>query len=172
LKLLNRHAFTLIELLVVIAIIAILAAIVMLAINPAEMMKKGRDSTRLSDMETVRKAIDLAVAEGASLSAGGPFNSADHGRDCGSGGGWVRGVDLCNYLSSLPADPTNSGTYQYQFQSDANGNYELRCHVESTSNYPEAQNDGGSDNTCSGSAPGGADCWYEVGTDPGLNLMD
>ena len=58
----NHSGFTLIELLVVIAIIGVLAAVVLLAINPAKMLRQGRDSNRQSDLTTLRKAIDLYMA--------------------------------------------------------------------------------------------------------------
>ncbi|HMB17541.1 MAG TPA: prepilin-type N-terminal cleavage/methylation domain-containing protein, partial [Candidatus Paceibacterota bacterium] len=43
----NNQAFTLIELLVVIAILSILAVAVTLILNPAQLIRQGRDSTRL-----------------------------------------------------------------------------------------------------------------------------
>ncbi|KKW47096.1 MAG: hypothetical protein UY99_C0042G0007, partial [Parcubacteria group bacterium GW2011_GWA1_59_11] len=43
-----RSSFTLIELLVVIAIVAILSAVVIITLNPAELLKQSRDSNRLS----------------------------------------------------------------------------------------------------------------------------
>jgi len=55
----SRHGFTLIELLVVIAIIAILAVVVVLTLNPAELLRQGRDSNRVSDMDTLAHAISL-----------------------------------------------------------------------------------------------------------------
>lgn len=51
--------FTLIELLIVIGTIAILAAIVVLVINPVELLRRGRDATRLQDLQTVNRALDL-----------------------------------------------------------------------------------------------------------------
>jgi uncharacterized protein (TIGR02145 family)/prepilin-type N-terminal cleavage/methylation domain-containing protein len=54
-----RRAFTLIELLVVIAIIAILAVVVVLVLNPAALLQQARDSSRLSDMQTITGAINL-----------------------------------------------------------------------------------------------------------------
>ncbi|HUC31405.1 MAG TPA: LamG-like jellyroll fold domain-containing protein [Candidatus Paceibacterota bacterium] len=54
-----KKGFTLVELLVVIAIIAILAVVVILTINPTELLRQGRDATRVSDMSTLNKAISL-----------------------------------------------------------------------------------------------------------------
>ncbi len=55
----RRDSFTLIELLIVIAIIAVLAVVVVLTLNPAELLKQARDSNRLSDLQTLNKAISI-----------------------------------------------------------------------------------------------------------------
>ena len=55
----TKRGFTLIELLVVIAILAVLAVAVVLILNPAELLKEGRDSTRLSDMASLQSAMNL-----------------------------------------------------------------------------------------------------------------
>src|SRR3990167_4707061 len=57
------QGFTLVELLVVIAIIAVLAGVVLVAINPTALLAKGRDAARLQDLENVHKAISLALAD-------------------------------------------------------------------------------------------------------------
>ncbi|MCL4392462.1 type II secretion system GspH family protein [Patescibacteria group bacterium] len=57
------EGFTLIELLVVIAILAVLATAVVLVLNPAELIKQGRDSTRISDLAALNSAIALFVAD-------------------------------------------------------------------------------------------------------------
>ncbi len=60
----SNQGFTLIELLIVIGIVAILATTVVLVLNPAEFMKKSRDTTRLSDITTLNKAISLYQTDG------------------------------------------------------------------------------------------------------------
>ena len=59
--------FTLIELLIVIAIIAVLSVVVILSLNPAELLRQTRDSSRLSDMDTLNKALALLQLDGLSL---------------------------------------------------------------------------------------------------------
>ena len=60
-----RKGFTLIELLVVIAVIAILSVVVVLTLNPAEMLRQARDATRLSDMEILAQAISYSRSDTA-----------------------------------------------------------------------------------------------------------
>ncbi len=54
-----KRGFTLIELLIVIAIVAVLAIAIVIILNPAELLKQARDSTRLSDLDNLNKAIAL-----------------------------------------------------------------------------------------------------------------
>jgi prepilin-type N-terminal cleavage/methylation domain-containing protein len=53
----TKKSFTLVELMIVIAILAILAAIVIFALNPAEIFRKNRDARRMADLQTLNKAI-------------------------------------------------------------------------------------------------------------------
>jgi prepilin-type N-terminal cleavage/methylation domain-containing protein len=55
----TKKGFTLLELLIVIAIIAILAVIIILVLDPAETLKKSRDSQRLSDLSTIKTALGI-----------------------------------------------------------------------------------------------------------------
>jgi len=62
--------FTLIELLIVIGIIAILATVVILTLNPAELLRQARDTTRISDLDTLRSALSLYLADVAPIDLG------------------------------------------------------------------------------------------------------
>jgi prepilin-type N-terminal cleavage/methylation domain-containing protein len=65
----TNKGFTLIELLVVIAIIAVLSIVVILTLNPAELLRQARDSNRISDMATLKSAISLFLADVSTSSA-------------------------------------------------------------------------------------------------------
>ncbi len=56
-----RKGFTLIELLVVIAVLGVLAAIVLLAVNPTEQLARGKDANRISSVEGLGKAMSNYV---------------------------------------------------------------------------------------------------------------
>lgn len=55
----SKQGFTLLELLLVIGIIVILSAIVIFVLNPAETLRKSRDSQRISDLATIKSALGL-----------------------------------------------------------------------------------------------------------------
>ena len=174
-----KKGFTLIELLIVIGIISILATAVVLVLNPAQLLAQARDSTRISDLSSVKSAIGLYLAT-ADTPTLGIIAYSTASTTCGLSGsvctvrniytvdntGWV-GVDLTgtsggSTLASLPKDPTNSATYQYAYiGSNALKTFELNGTLESTKyvGMMASTTDGGNN-----------DSYYEVGTDPGLNL--
>jgi len=59
-----KQGFTLLELLITIAILAILTTVVVVAINPAESIKRARDTQRMSDLDNIKTGIILYIAEG------------------------------------------------------------------------------------------------------------
>lgn len=66
------RSFTLVELLIVIAILAVLAAAVVIVLNPAELLAQARDTQRISDVNMMRKAVDLFIVDNSSVSLGTP----------------------------------------------------------------------------------------------------
>ncbi|MDI6734181.1 MAG: prepilin-type N-terminal cleavage/methylation domain-containing protein [Patescibacteria group bacterium] len=58
-----QKGFTLVELLIVIAILVVLSVAVVLVLNPAELIKQARDSTRISDFSTLNSAIALYLSD-------------------------------------------------------------------------------------------------------------
>lgn len=67
----NKKGFTLLELLIVITILSILTLVVVLFINPVEILKKSRDVQRMSDLATAKSAIILYLQNSASSNLGG-----------------------------------------------------------------------------------------------------
>jgi len=172
--------FTLVELLVVIAIIAILAGALFLVINPAKLMAKTRDARRIAELTEVNKAIANSLADGKITLAVNAVNANDTAVGTTTGAdGWVRftlpagSPGMVDYMRVLPRDPlrgtTVSGvTFYYRFASDLN-TWELNAWMESIDSAALGINDGGTANACT-NVPATA-CVYEIGTDPGLNLI-
>lgn len=62
--------FTLIEVLIVIGIIAVLATIVIIAINPARQFAQARNSQRVSNANAILNAVGQRIADGKGTFAG------------------------------------------------------------------------------------------------------
>ena len=59
----SRQSFTLVELLVVVALIAVLSVVVIISLNPQELIKQSRDSTRLSDLQNLNSTLSWFNAD-------------------------------------------------------------------------------------------------------------
>lgn len=183
----QTKGFTLLELVIVIGILAVLGAVSVLVLNPGQLFAEARDSTRVTDLQSVTNAIGLYLS-----SVSSPNMQAGTGFTCGTnwgtsrvggtptkhvaattaahagvfavdGSGWVA-VPLSTItggspLGALPKDPTNDDTYNYQYSCDNTAKtFELDAKMEST----KYSNGGTKDKE---STDGGNDAnEYEVGT--------
>jgi len=134
----HSRAFTLLEILLVVGAVGILAAIVIVAINPQRQLGKARDAERQSEVTTLKDGIDQyslnnngqhpseievnTFKEVCDTEAVDPSNcSSDH-------------VDLSgvvpDYLSAIPRDPQASDTNEdtgYEVGKNKNGNIVVKA---------------------------------------------
>lgn len=71
----QKAGFTLLELLIVISIIAILSLILVFALNPAEILRKARDTQRVSDLSTLKTALSVYINSTSTPALDGGYTS-------------------------------------------------------------------------------------------------
>lgn len=134
-----RKGFTLIEVLLVIVIIAILAGIVLIAVNPARQVAQANNAQRRSDVSAILSAIHQYSLDNRGSTPANLTAVATEVSDAGT--------DICadlvpTYIAALPFDPTDAdGSFTdctdyntgYQASVDANGRI--------TVSAPSAEND-------------------------------
>lgn len=178
----NKKGFTLIELLIVIAILAVLMSVIVITLNPSEMLKKSRDSRRISDLDALRTALNVYLSENSfgstaddyayvSIPGSGGTCAQTYcgGKSCYctatanyrniTGNGWIpvafNSITMGSPISSLPIDPSNNSSYYYIFcASSTLTTYELNAKLEATANSSIMSGDGGNQSG-----------WYEIGSD-------
>ncbi len=177
-----KKGFTLLELLIVIGILAILSTTMVLVINPAEMLRRARDSQRISDLNTIKSALAFYLTEAASPDLDGTTPTGwfiyQHpgitvaGTDCGgqntktlissqaiNGSGWIpvnlSGLTGGSPISGYPVDPNPASNKRYYiYLPDQNTlTFELLANMESVTYSAQEATDGGLLNDV-----------YEVGT--------
>lgn len=145
--------FTLIELMIVIALIALLAASVLVAVDPARRIGEARNAVRASDAESIKNALDYYVGEYhslpvalASLVDNTNYMIAAAGDSSGAtvsceAVGSIAKVDitngasnLFNFLPTIPIDPEQGSPYTsgsgYYFKKQGNKIVDIKpCNV-------------------------------------------
>lgn len=122
----SAAGFTLLEVLLVVAVIAILAGIVIIAINPGKQLGDSRNSQRSSDVTTILNAVYQYNIDTENLPASITTTST---AVCATGGTCTGLIDLTvlttneKYLTELPRDPqcSNANSTCYNIVKSANG---------------------------------------------------
>lgn len=136
--------FTLIELLVVIGIIAILAAIVIVSINPAKRFQDARNAQRQANVESILNALQQRIVDNKGIL---PTECGITGNDqeISNSGADLADVDcIRSYLAVLPYDPSADDA-GWTSESVYNTKYEVRVDASTkqiTVSAPESDDDG------------------------------
>jgi len=144
----NKHkGFTLIELLVVLGIIAILAAIVIIAVNPARQFAISRNTVREANVNSILSAVwQYAVDNQGNLPA---TITETAGEICKTGAASCIGlVDLsvltidAKYIVKIPEDPKGASANGtgYWIQKMPNGRIKVTAPNAELSKVIEVQN--------------------------------
>ena len=114
----RKSGFTLLELLIVITILAILTLVVVLFINPVEMLKKSRDVQRMSDLATTQSAIVLFLQDKTSNTLGtGVASGATISQPCFNSGAGTA-ASSTQWLSIYSTGETFTYGYASSSQTD------------------------------------------------------
>lgn len=110
----SKRGFTLIEVIITLGLIAILAAIVIVAINPGRQFAQGRNTQRSSDLNAILNSVYQYAADNngalppsvAALTEGGAAQTICRtGGTCGGGQVNLSPEVVPTYIVQMPVDP-------------------------------------------------------------------
>jgi len=123
----SQGGFTLLEILLVVAAIAILAGIVIIAINPGKQLGDTKNAQRRADVNSILNAVyQYSLDNNGTLPATISTTQIEICKTSGTCTGLVDlGVVTLNekYITAIPTDPTGSSTNGagYEIKKSANG---------------------------------------------------
>lgn len=168
----SGKGFTLIELLIIIGIIGILAAIILVAVDPAKRLKQSRNARRFAEANSILNAIlNYTVDYKGTLPSAITSATAGHPFVIGTWGGLLpNSTTICpatltgatfdatstinlsadaalvsSYISEMPVDPRGVNDAGNAYSSTATGYYVIRSangRIEVGSCNPESEDNG------------------------------
>ncbi len=128
-----KKGFTLLEILLVVAAIAILAGIVIVALNPAKQLADTRNAQRHSDVNTLLNAVwQYSIDNNGQVPS---TITTSETAICRSGGSCTSLIDLGvlttneTYLVAIPYDPSSTSTNStdYTISKSSNGRITIKA---------------------------------------------
>jgi general secretion pathway protein G len=165
---LRVKGFTLIELLVVVGILGILAAALLMTLDPFSQVQKGNDAKRKSDLSQIQKALETYYQDNGKYPINNPqttYRIYDERSTQNAIIDW--GSSWAPYMNLLPEDPSTSKNYVYYSPGTCPGGagqcYFLYASLDRGDKDPQACNSGAiCDSVPEAGACGADECNYGV----------
>lgn len=127
----KKRGFTLLEVLMVIGILAILASVVLVAINPARQFKIARDSQRSANIATILNAVGQNMTDhGGVFTCEGVITQIPYTKTLISDSDFdLAPCIVPDYISTVPFDPSKNGA-SYVDETNYNTGYFIESDSE------------------------------------------